>query len=63
HPFLSHLVAVLSVYELGPTSTPLPRYDGPRDRQTEVIERSLANVARRMHTAEDGLATIEANNS
>ena len=28
HPLLSHLVAVLSVYELGPGSTPVPRYDG-----------------------------------
>lgn len=62
HPFFSHLVAVLSVYELGPTSTPLPRYDGPRDWQTDAIERSLANVARRMHTAEDQLANIKANN-
>ena len=26
-PFLSHLVAVLSVYELEPGSTPHPRYD------------------------------------
>ena len=26
-PFLSHLVAVLSVYELEPGSTPDPRYD------------------------------------
>ena len=62
NPFLSHLVAVLSVYELGPTLTPLPRYDGPRDWQTDAIERSLANVARRMHTAEDQLASIKANN-
>ena len=63
HPFLSHLVAILSVYELGPTPTPLPRYDGPRDWQTDAIQRSLANVARRMHTAEDIVASIKANDS
>jgi osomolarity two-component system sensor histidine kinase NIK1 len=62
HPFLSHLVAVLSVYELGPNPTPLPRYDGPRDWQTDAIERSLSSVARRMYTAEDQIATIKANN-
>ncbi|KAF8523467.1 putative nik-1 protein (Os-1p protein) [Hysterangium stoloniferum] len=60
HPFLSHLVAVLSIYELGPTPTPLPRYDGPADWQTDAIERSLANVARRMYTAETSLESVKA---
>ena len=35
HPVLSHPVTVLSVYELGPGSTPVPRYDGPTSRQTD----------------------------
>lgn len=63
HPFLSHLVAVLSVYELGPHPTPLPRYDGPKDWQTDAIERSLASVARRMHTAESQVACMNANDN
>jgi osomolarity two-component system sensor histidine kinase NIK1 len=52
-PFLSHLVAVLSVYELGPFSAPIPRYDGPHDWQTETITRSLNTIARRMYNAEE----------
>ncbi|EGN97557.1 hypothetical protein SERLA73DRAFT_139829, partial [Serpula lacrymans var. lacrymans S7.3] len=59
-PFLSHLIALLSIYELGPISTPLPRYDGPTDWQTDSILRSLGAVARRMYTAEETLASIKA---
>lgn len=52
-PFKSHLVALLSVYELGPQpGAPIPKYDGPADWQTETILRSLATIARRMWTAE-----------
>ncbi|KAF8884643.1 hypothetical protein BD779DRAFT_1674025 [Infundibulicybe gibba] len=58
-PFHSHLVALLSIYELGPLSAPIPRYDGPSDLQTESILRSLASMAKRMYTAEESLATIE----
>lgn len=54
-PFLSHLVATLSVYELGPGSTPIPRYDGPSNWQTETIIRSLSAMARRMYSAEEAL--------
>ncbi|KAL4267517.1 histidine kinase [Pleurotus pulmonarius] len=52
HPFLSYLVALLSVYELGPNSAPPPRYDGPSDWQTDIIIRSLTAVAKRMYEAE-----------
>lgn len=61
HPFLSHLVALLSVYELQPTvastagtpGIPLPRYEGPTDWQTDAIERSLGVIANRMRSAEE----------
>jgi hypothetical protein len=52
-PFKSHLVALLSIYELGPfPGAPIPRYEGPTDWQTETILRSLAAVAQRMWRAE-----------
>lgn len=60
HPFLNHLVALLSVYELGPSSTPIPRYDGSQDWYTTSILRSLEAMARRMFTAEDALKAIQA---
>ncbi|KAA1473197.1 hypothetical protein DENSPDRAFT_779638, partial [Dentipellis sp. KUC8613] len=59
-PFLSHLVAVLSIYELGPFPAPVPRYDGPSDWQTDSILRALGAMARRMYTAEETLASIKA---
>jgi osomolarity two-component system sensor histidine kinase NIK1 len=58
--FLIHLVALLSVYELGPSPAPLPHYNGPTDWQTEAILRSLSAVARRMYTAEESLSSIKA---
>ncbi|KAG1824138.1 hypothetical protein EV424DRAFT_1606045 [Suillus variegatus] len=60
HPFLSHLIALLSAYELCPMSTPSPQYNGPADWQTDTILRSLGAVARRMYTAEETLASIKA---
>jgi len=60
HPFLSHLVALLSFYEIGPSTSPAPRYDGPQDWQTDAIERSLASLAGRMHTAEGQISSIQA---
>lgn len=60
HPFYKHLVAILSVYELGPSSTPVPRYDGPADWFTASILRSLEAMARRMFTAEDAYNAIQA---
>lgn len=50
--FLSYLVALLSVYELGPDTGPLPAYDGPSDRQSDAIILSLASVIKRMYQAE-----------
>ena len=53
-PFRAHLVALLSIYELGPfPGTPIPRYEGPTDWQTESILKSFAAMARRMVTAEE----------
>ncbi|KAG2083298.1 uncharacterized protein F5147DRAFT_175424 [Suillus discolor] len=60
HPFISHLIALLSTYELCPMSTPSPQYNGPADWQTGTILRSLGAVARRMYTAEETLASIKA---
>lgn len=62
HPFVSYLVALLSIYELesnpnAPT-IPLPSYEGPRDFKTDIIERSLAKIVHRMHIAEEKLGTI-----
>ncbi|KAF8151385.1 hypothetical protein B0H34DRAFT_614986, partial [Crassisporium funariophilum] len=55
-PFRSHLVALLSIYELGPfPGAPIPRYEGPADWQTETILRSLAVVSRRMWAAEESV--------
>ncbi|KAI9566571.1 hypothetical protein HD554DRAFT_1096674 [Boletus coccyginus] len=62
-PFLTHLIVLLSTYELCPMSTPPPRYDGPSDWQTDSILRSLSAVARRMYTAEDTLASLKASES
>ncbi|KAF8836110.1 hypothetical protein BDN67DRAFT_882862, partial [Paxillus ammoniavirescens] len=58
-PFHTHLIALLSTYELCPMSTPPPRYDGPSNWQIDSILRSLSAVARRMYTAEEALASIK----
>lgn len=60
HPFVSHLIALLSVYELGPSSTPIPKYEGPSDWQSQSILRSLGAMARRMYTAEEAYNSIKA---
>lgn len=53
-PFKAHLVALLSIYELGPfPGTPIPRYEGPTDWQTESILKSFGAMARRMCSAEE----------
>ena len=58
-PFRSHLVALLSIYELGPfPGAPIPRYDGPADWQTEMILKSLGVVAKRMWDAEAAVVSI-----
>lgn len=58
-PFISHLVVVLSIYELGPFPTPVPRYNGPSNWQTDNILNALKTMARRMYTAEETLASIK----
>ncbi|KAL4263345.1 histidine kinase [Pleurotus pulmonarius] len=51
-PFRAHLIALLSLYEVGPATAPLPRYDGPSDWTTDTILNSLSNFAKRMYDAE-----------
>lgn len=59
-PFKSHLVALLSIYELGPLrGAPIPRYEGPSDWQTETILRSLSAIAGRMWAAEQVIADFK----
>ena len=58
-PFRAHLVALLSIYELGPfPGTPIPRYEGPSDWQTESILKSFAELARRMCSAEETVSDL-----
>lgn len=58
-PFKAHLVALLSIYELGPfPGTPIPRYEGPTDWQTESILKSFGAMARRMCSAEETVSDL-----
>ena len=58
-PFRAHLVALLSIYELGPfPGTPIPRYEDPSDWQTESILKSLSTLVRRMSSAEETVADL-----
>lgn len=59
-PFLAHLILILSIYELGPSPSPIPSYDGPSTRQTHHILCTLKTMAHRMYTAEDTIASIKA---
>ncbi|KAH8091760.1 hypothetical protein BXZ70DRAFT_898497, partial [Cristinia sonorae] len=59
-PFIDHLIAALSVYELGTVTTPVPHYNGPIDWKTTSISRSIQAIARRMRTAEEAYNTIKA---
>jgi hypothetical protein len=55
-PFYTHLIALLSVYEMGPypgATVPVPRYSGPSNWETDQILRSLGVVAKRMWVAEE----------
>ncbi|KAJ7279450.1 hypothetical protein C8J57DRAFT_949325, partial [Mycena rebaudengoi] len=45
-PFRDHLVALLSLRD-APPSTPIPRYAGPRDWQTDSILRAIDALMRR----------------
>ena len=60
-PFRAHLVALLSIYELGPFSgTPnIPRYEGPTDWQTESILKSLDAIAQRMYSAKETVVDLQ----
>ncbi|KAF9008664.1 hypothetical protein BDZ89DRAFT_1095245 [Hymenopellis radicata] len=53
--FLSHLVALLSVYTVGQPTTPIPRYVGASTWQSDSILRSVSDLAKRMTTAEAAL--------
>jgi hypothetical protein len=50
-PFLTHLVALLSVHELGTNAIVLP-YTGPSTYYHDSILRSITAISNRMHTAE-----------
>ncbi|KAK0448574.1 hypothetical protein EV421DRAFT_1889261 [Armillaria borealis] len=54
-PFRQHLVALLSIYALGPSSAPFPKYDGPTNWETSSILRSLEEFSKRMYAAEHAL--------
>ncbi|KAJ6632271.1 hypothetical protein B0H10DRAFT_1771599 [Mycena sp. CBHHK59/15] len=45
-PFKDHLVALLSLHD-APPSTPLPRYAGPPDWQTDAILRAIERLMKR----------------
>ncbi len=54
-PFRQHLVALLSIYALGPLSAPFPKYDGPTNWETSSILRSLEEFSKRLYAAEHAL--------
>jgi len=61
-PFKTHLVALLSLYEVTPFARPpIPKYDGPADWQTDAILKSISKIAHRMWSAEEMLAVINQN--
>ena len=55
HPFLAHLVLILSIYDRSPSPSSIPTYNGPSTEQTDIILRALTAMARRMYAAEDTL--------
>lgn len=59
-PFLAHLILILSIYDLPHSPSPIPGYNGPSTWQTDNILRALKTMARRMYTAEETLASIDA---
>lgn len=54
HPFFSHLITLLSIYE-SPPQTPPPAYTGPTDWLIEAIERGIHALGRRAIQAENSL--------
>ena len=61
-PFKSHLVALLSIYELEllrGAPVPIPRYEGPSYWPTETILQSLTAIEGRMWAAEQMLAELK----
>ncbi|KZT30063.1 hypothetical protein NEOLEDRAFT_1054936, partial [Neolentinus lepideus HHB14362 ss-1] len=57
--FLLYLVALLSLYESAPSTTPPPIYNGPSGWYYDSIMHSIRNIARRMYTAEEELRAIK----
>ncbi|KAJ7226862.1 hypothetical protein GGX14DRAFT_299729, partial [Mycena pura] len=50
-PFKDHLLAVLSLVDAPPqASTPIPRYQGPHDWQTDAILRKVEDLLGRRKT-------------
>ncbi|KAF8999751.1 hypothetical protein BDZ89DRAFT_896988, partial [Hymenopellis radicata] len=54
-PFLTHLVALVSVYTVGHPTTPIPQYLGPSTWQTDHVLREITMLAKRMSDAEHAL--------
>ncbi|KAF9027257.1 hypothetical protein BDZ89DRAFT_1067080 [Hymenopellis radicata] len=54
-PFLTHLVALVSVYTVGHPTTPIPQYLGPSTWQTDRVLREITMLAKRMSDAEHAL--------
>jgi len=51
--FVRHLILLLSVYELGSKSAPVPVWNGPRTWQSDAIIRAIVGLGRRLWGAED----------
>jgi osomolarity two-component system sensor histidine kinase NIK1 len=62
-PFVQHLVALLSVYEVGPRlSAQPPAWNGQSEWYHDTILRGITALARRAYTAEDALDAYKAAN-
>lgn len=62
HPFFSHLITLLSLYE-SPPQTPPPAYNGPTDWLIEAIERGIHALGNRAIQAEHSLQSAVRNSA
>lgn len=62
HPFFSHLITLLSLYESPPQSPP-PAYNGPTDWLIEAIERGIHALGNRAIQAEHSLQSAVRNSA
>ncbi|KAF8332382.1 uncharacterized protein EI90DRAFT_2918494, partial [Cantharellus anzutake] len=52
HPYLSHLVSLLSAFETPAGDSPPPEYTGPSDWLIDAIEKGVRDLANRAARAE-----------